>query len=68
MSRPYPRDPYWVTAKFNGKDAEGTPIKRGERIFYFPNSKKAYVGEAAERASARFEAEKADEQQYGGGD
>jgi hypothetical protein len=66
MSR-YARDPFWMTAKFDSKAADGTPIKNGDRIFYFPLTKRAFVGEAAERAAARFEAERADENLYGGG-
>ena len=39
------RDPYWTTARFVGHCRVcGQPIKKGERIFYYPNSKRASCG------------------------
>lgn len=59
--RSYPRDPYWLTAKYPGKDAKGKPFKKGERVFYYPNTKTFLTGKDAEKASKEFEAAKADE-------
>jgi hypothetical protein len=46
-----------MTAKFAGPSAnkDGTPIKRGDRIFYYPNGRKAFVGSEAEAASNDFQ-------------
>lgn len=67
MRRNYPKDPYWTTAKFaapGNPESRGGPIKYGARIFYYPNSKTAYVGDAAEKAARDFEAAAADEANY----
>jgi hypothetical protein len=62
------RDPYWTTAKFPGVCAKtGEPIKVGERIFYYPRTRKVFAGEAAEAAARDFEACRFDEAQAGGG-
>lgn len=55
------RDPYWTTARFDGKDANGQPVKKGARIFYFPNGRQVFQGEAAEREARSFEAARQDE-------
>lgn len=55
------QDPYWTTARFDSKDAHGAPVKKGARIFYFPNTKTVFQGEAAEREARSFEAARADE-------
>lgn len=60
-------DPYWTIAKFDSKDAEGKPVKKGTRIFYFPKTKAVYQGESAERESAAFRAAAEDEARYNGG-
>lgn len=57
----YSGDPYWTTAKFNSTDQAGRPVKRGDRIFYYPRTKTVLTGEAAEKASREFEAAAADE-------
>jgi hypothetical protein len=42
MSR-YNSDPYFTTAKFNSTCPEtGLPIKKGDKIAYFPRERKAY--------------------------
>ncbi len=53
----YARDPYWTTARFDGpsNNKDGTPIKRGDRIFYYPNGRQSFVGAEAEAASADFQ-------------
>jgi hypothetical protein len=60
------RDPYWATAKYAGVDAYGHPIKKGDRIFYYPNTRTTLVGESAEKASAEFETARFDEAQETG--
>lgn len=59
----YKNDPYWTTARFAGPSAnkDGTPIKKGDRIFYYPNGRQSFVGAEAEAASADFQACAADE-------
>ena len=66
MSR-YSRDPYWTTARFDSKAADGTAVSKGTRIFYYPATKRVLVGEAAEQAAREFEAARFDEAQYNGG-
>jgi hypothetical protein len=60
MSR-YSRDPYWTTAKFNSTDANGVPVKRGDRIFYYPATRTVLTGDAANKAAAEFQGAKMDE-------
>ncbi len=39
----YNQDPYFTTAKFNSTCPEtGLPIKKGDKIAYFPRERKAY--------------------------
>ena len=54
--RSYSGDPRWITAKHDGVDKKGTPIKRGDRVFYYPNSNTIFAGEAAEAAARDFQA------------
>ena len=51
-------DPYWTTARFNSPDGK---IKKGERIFYYPRTRRALAGEEAEQAARDFAAAAADE-------
>jgi hypothetical protein len=62
----YRDDPFWMNAKFPGKDFYGVGFNRGARIFYYPRTKKIFTGEAAEQASRDFEAAKMDEAVYRG--
>ena len=55
------RDPYWTSAKFDSTDANGNTVKRGDRIFYYPDSKTVLTGDAAEKAGGEFNAAKQDE-------
>lgn len=52
----YSKDPYWTTARFDRPSANrnGQPIKKGDRIFYYPNGRQSFVGAEAETASADF--------------
>ena len=52
-------DPFWKIARFDDGD-----IKKGDRVFYFPRTRRALKGEAAEQASRDFEAARADEDNY----
>lgn len=65
MSR-YARDPYWTTAKFDSTDAHGRPVKKGDRIFYYPANRSVLTGPEAEQAAAEFAAAKMDEASYAG--
>lgn len=60
MSR-FPRDPYWTTAKFNSTDSAGRPVKKGDRIFYYPGTRTVLTGAEAEKASREFACAAADE-------
>lgn len=53
----YAGDPYWTTARFGGPSAnkDGAMIKRGDRIFYYPNGRQSFVGAEAEAAALDFE-------------
>jgi hypothetical protein len=67
MTTRYKGDPYWMTAKYPGTCAKtGQPFKRGDRIFYYPRTKTAYAGTAAEEASREFQAAAEDEDYYNG--
>ena len=66
MRSQYAQDPHWITARFPGTDAKGTPFHKGDRVFYFPNGKRIYAGQAGIEAFARFESERADEDVYNG--
>lgn len=62
----YSGDPRWMDARFPSKDASGNPVKKGDRIFYYPRTKTVLTGAAAEKASAEFEAARFDESQMTG--
>lgn len=55
------RDPYWTTARYSGQDANGRPVKKGDRIFYYPNTRTLLTGPEAEKAAAEFHAAASDE-------
>lgn len=57
----YIQDPYWTTAKFDSTTADGTRVKRGDRIFYYPRTRTVLVGEHAEQAAREFDAARFDE-------
>lgn len=44
-------DPFWMIAKYPGKAEDGTPVKRGDRVFYYPRAKVMLVGPKAEAAA-----------------
>jgi hypothetical protein len=60
----YPRDPYWMTAKYSGKDKNGKPFRAGERVFYYPLTKTVLTGAEAEAAARDFDAARFDEDGY----
>lgn len=63
----YSGDPYWTTAKWDGQDKEGNPVKRGTPIFYYPRTKTVLQGAAAEQAARDFQAAAQDEDFMNGG-
>lgn len=64
----YEKDPYWTTARFAGKCAKtGKPFAPGDRIFYYPNGRQCFTGEAAEAAARDFESCAQDEAFMNGG-
>ena len=54
-------DPYWMVAKYPGKDQKGRPFKKGERVFYYPRTKTTLTGPEAEQASRDMESARFDE-------
>ena len=60
----YSRDPYWMTAKYPGKDKNGKPFRAGERVFYYPLTKTVLTGAEAEAAARDFAAHAFDEDGY----
>ena len=62
----YRGDPGWITARFPGKAEDGTPVKRGDRILYWPRTKTVMVGDKAEAAWRKFQSEVEDEDAYNG--
>ena len=54
-------DPFWTHARFASTDANGLPVRKGDRIFYYPRTRKVLSGEAAEQASREFESMRFDE-------
>jgi hypothetical protein len=61
------RDPYWTTAKFDSTQPDGTKVKKGDRIFYYPATRTVLTGNKAEQAARDFQAAAQDEAMYNGG-
>ena len=59
-------DPFW-TRRFEGIDANGVFVRRGEEVLFFPRTGKVVSGKAAEEAWKEFQAQRFDEAQYNGG-
>ena len=60
-------DPRWITARFASDCSNSAcrkPIRKGARIFYFPNGKKAVCEECGAIEAARFQASGMDEDIY----
>ena len=51
----YRGDPYWKRATVDGTRQDGTPYRKGERVFFYPRTGATYAGDAATRASAAFD-------------
>jgi hypothetical protein len=54
-------DPYWLTARFHSTAANGAPIRKGDRVFYYPSTRRCFTGQAAIEAAADFSQCAADE-------
>lgn len=54
-------DPYWMVARYPGKDKNGKPFRKGDRVFYYPLTKTFLTGSEAEAASRDFDAHAFDE-------
>ena len=57
-------DPYWIKAKYPGKAMDGTPVKKGDRVLYWPRTRSMMVGPKADRAWREFESQVEDEDFY----
>lgn len=64
----YSGDPYWLIAKFDSTSTNGLPVKRGDRVFYFPRTRAIYNGERAQLEASQFAAAAQDEAVYQGRD
>lgn len=64
----YNGDPYWTFAKFDSVSADGQPVKKGDRIFYYPRTRAVYIGQGAEREASSFAAAVQDEAVFQGRD
>jgi predicted SprT family Zn-dependent metalloprotease len=53
--RHYSRDPYWTTARFDSACSCGTKIKKGDRIFYYPNGKTAVCEHCGAKGQAEID-------------
>lgn len=60
-------DPYWMNARFGstcGSKGCTDEIKKGDRVFYYPNGRSTFVGECAEAAARDFNSCMFDERGY----
>lgn len=57
-------DPFWMDAKYPGRADDGSPVRKGDRILYWPRTKTVMVGKKAEDAWRNFKAEAQDEDFY----
>lgn len=63
----YAGDPYWITTRYAGACAGcGERFHAGAEAFYYPSSRRLYVGPCAERAAADFTSAACDEAAYAG--
>lgn len=54
-------DPYWMEAKYPGRDNKGRAFNKGDRVFYYPRTKAFLTGPEAEQASRDMESARFDE-------
>jgi hypothetical protein len=59
------KTPYWTVARFDSTLPDGTKVRKGERIFYYPATRSILVGEKAEAASREWAAMLDDERRAG---
>jgi hypothetical protein len=55
------QDSFWMDAKFPGVASDGTLVKRGDRVLYFPNTKTMMVGKEADKEWKEFQHNKQDD-------
>lgn len=70
MPSSYIGDPYWLAARFDSTCSTcNGPIRKGERIFYYPKGKHACCAAngCADKAAADFRSAVADEDFCNGG-
>lgn len=60
MKTAYGGDPHWTKAKKDGVDSEGRPVRKGDRVFLYPNTGRMFTGEEAKKAERDFDAHSAD--------
>jgi hypothetical protein len=60
-------DPQWLTTTLPNRQADGTAIPVGTRVWYYPNGGTMLVGQAADDAANAFQAAKDDEANYAAG-
>lgn len=65
--RTYSNDPRWINAKFDSVTSNGTKVRKGERVLYYPADKSILAGEEASQAWRDFEAAAHDETFMSGG-
>ena len=59
------RDPYWLVAKFASKCKScSSPIRKGERIYFYPTSRTALCFTCGDKAAAEFAGMVQDEDVY----
>jgi hypothetical protein len=63
----YANDPRWITARFNSKCDCGKPIRKSERVFYYPSGKQCLCPDCGQKASQDFAAAAQDEAFMSGG-
>ncbi len=61
------QDPYWTKARFNSKCSGcHAEIRKGKRIYYYPNDRSVFCEECGQEASQDFNGAAFDEGVYNG--
>lgn len=56
------KDPYWLKARFDSVCSCGAKIKRGEDIYYYPNTRTAICADCGARGESDMQDEILNEQ------